>query len=72
MNFFKTKDGIRYGIQIQDKQYLKFIVSDETTRGLYEKNGWFDSEWKSPQKIGKSMKTCQHSLNGIYYLYVGC
>ena len=51
MDFAKVKKGIRYGIQIQNLQYRRFIESSEETRKLFEKNGWFDPTWRSPRKL---------------------
>ena len=51
MDFAKTKKGIRYGIQIQGEQYRKFIISNEKTRNSFAKDGWFNPEWRSPQKL---------------------
>jgi len=47
MIFYKQVNGIEFGIETEDIDYRRYIISDEETRTLFESKGWFNKEWKS-------------------------
>jgi hypothetical protein len=50
MSFYKVKNGIKYGVQLEDSDYSRFIVAAEESKSYFEEIGWFDKKWESKNR----------------------